>query len=87
MLYVNRGIVYAMKGEFDKAIPDYDKAIQLDSKYARPYYFRGVAYKALGRNTEAIADFKTCIKLTQEPSMIQAAKEALQKLQSRWPQH
>ena len=38
--YFNRGIAYQAKGERDRAIADYDKAIALNPKYANAYYNR-----------------------------------------------
>lgn len=40
----NRGVVFASKGELDKAILDYSKAIELNLNDARTYYNRGLAY-------------------------------------------
>jgi len=40
----NRGNAYSLKGEYDKAIADYTKAIEINPKYAKAYYNRGLAY-------------------------------------------
>jgi tetratricopeptide (TPR) repeat protein len=42
--YNNRGIAYGEKGEYDRAIADYNRAIQLDPKLAFAYNNRGNAY-------------------------------------------
>ena len=42
--YYNRGIAYGDKGEYDKAIEDYSKAIELNPEYAEAYNNRGNAY-------------------------------------------
>ncbi|MGI9568856.1 MAG: tetratricopeptide repeat protein, partial [Desulfobulbia bacterium] len=42
----HRGIAYYNKGQFDKAIADYKKAIQLNPKDAAAYYRRGNAFSA-----------------------------------------
>lgn len=42
--YYNRGVAYDSKGEYDRAIADYSKAIELNPKYAEAYYNRGVDY-------------------------------------------
>ena len=41
--YNNRGDAYATRGDFDLAIKDYDKAIQLNPAFAKPFNNRGVA--------------------------------------------
>ena len=38
------GSKYAMKGQFDRAIADFDEAIRLDPKNADAFYNRGNAY-------------------------------------------
>ena len=40
--YINRGIAYRAKGEPDRAIEDYDKAIWLNPKFADAYNRRGI---------------------------------------------
>jgi tetratricopeptide (TPR) repeat protein len=39
--YTNRGIAYRARGEPDRAIADYDKAIWLNPKFADAYNGRG----------------------------------------------
>ncbi|MEE3248741.1 MAG: tetratricopeptide repeat protein [Chloroflexota bacterium] len=44
-----------------RAIQDYDKAIELDLFYVVAYYNRGLAYGALGQYSQKEADkFKAC---------------------------
>ena len=50
--YNSRGIAFAKRREYDKAIADYDKAIDLDPKYAKAYYQRGYVYDIKGNTTE-----------------------------------
>ena len=46
--------MYEDKGQFDQAIADYDRAIQLDSKSG--YFSRGIAYLYSGNLAKALAD-------------------------------
>jgi len=55
--YVNRGIVYCIRGKFDLAIPDFDKALQLKPDYFDAKYNRGIAYTQTNQLEKAIADF------------------------------
>jgi tetratricopeptide (TPR) repeat protein len=61
--YDNRGIHYSRKGEYDRAIPDFDEAIRLDPKFAQAYNNRGIAYNNKGSYDHAIADFDEAIRL------------------------
>jgi tetratricopeptide (TPR) repeat protein len=61
--YSNRSNAYAEKGEYDRAIADFDKAIKLKPKDAKAYSNRGNAYREKGDKERAIADYDKAIKL------------------------
>ena len=61
--YNNRGISYKEKGELDRALKDFDKAIELNPDFAEAYNNRGVAYGIKGQVDEAIEDFNKAIGL------------------------
>lgn len=42
--------------DYRAAIVDYDKAIELDSKFAEAYYNRGLTHIYLGNNRQGIQD-------------------------------
>lgn len=52
----SRGLVYLRRGEYDRAIADYDRAIALSSADAWSYYGRGVAKLRKGLTAEGEAD-------------------------------
>ena len=54
------------KGEIDKAIADYDKAIALEPKDAKAYYSRGNTYHNEGEFDLAITDYNRAIELNLE---------------------
>ncbi len=60
----NRGNAYFKKGDYDRAIKDYDMAIELLPSYARPLNNRGLAYQKKGDYDRAIKDFDETIKLS-----------------------
>ncbi|MBK8783033.1 MAG: tetratricopeptide repeat protein [Anaerolineales bacterium] len=43
-----RGVSYSYINDFEQAIQDYDKSLQLNSQDAQTYFFRGIAYYNLG---------------------------------------
>jgi len=61
--YSNRGRAYAYKGDYDRAITEFNRAIQLQPDYAGAYNRRGAAYGFKGDYDRAIADFDKAIQL------------------------
>ncbi len=62
--YFNRGYVYASgKGWYQRAIFDYNRAIELDSTYAKAFNNRGVAYNNIGMYDQAICDYTQAIDI------------------------
>ena len=61
--YYNRGLAHSKNGEFDKAIADYTKAIELKPDYADAYYRRSKAWLHLGEIEKAKADMKTASEI------------------------
>jgi tetratricopeptide (TPR) repeat protein len=54
--YRNRGVAYRLKKEVERAIADFNEAIQRDPKDARSYYNRGLAKRAKGDTVGGNAD-------------------------------
>lgn len=61
--YLQRGENFAGLHEYDRAIADYNMAIQLKPDYAEAYNDRGFAYYLKGNGERAIADFTRAIEL------------------------
>ena len=55
----NRGLAYSKRGEVERAIEDYTKAIELKPDYAETYYHRGGAFLRLGEREKAKSDIAT----------------------------
>src|SRR5262245_14812474 len=61
--FFNRATAYLGKGDFDRAIADYTRIIQIDPAYSITYYYRGTAYENKERYDLAIADFTKTVEL------------------------
>ena len=61
--YNNRGIAYAEKGQYDRAISDFNKAIEINSRYEKAYGNRGIVYRLKGQYDQAISDFNKAIEM------------------------
>jgi tetratricopeptide (TPR) repeat protein len=59
----NRGVAYRRKGEYDRALQDYEQAIQLNPSKANAYNNRGIIYRINGEYARAIADYDEAIWL------------------------
>jgi tetratricopeptide (TPR) repeat protein len=63
VLFMIRGITWKAQREYDRAIADFDEAIQLDPTRSHDYGWRGTAWEAKREYAKAIADFEECIRL------------------------
>jgi tetratricopeptide (TPR) repeat protein len=63
VLYNDRGVEYANKNDRDRAIADYEKAIQLNPGYSDAFSNRGDAWRVKGDFTRALADLDQAIRL------------------------
>jgi tetratricopeptide (TPR) repeat protein len=59
--YNNRGNAYAKKGQYDQAISDFNRAIEINPRYTMAYNNRGIVYRIKGRYDQAISDFNKAI--------------------------
>ena len=56
--YNNRGIAYRRKGQYDRAISDYNKALEINPRFAEAYNNRGRAYYLKGEYGKSWEDIK-----------------------------
>jgi tetratricopeptide (TPR) repeat protein len=68
--WYNRGRAYIDLHQYDKALADYSKAIELMPNHPTPLNNRGVAYSQMGRHHKALADFSKAIELDPKNSAI-----------------
>ncbi len=62
-IYNTRGSAYGKKKQYDRAIADLTKSIELDPGLAWAHYNRGTVYQMKGLHDLAIADFTQAIQL------------------------
>ncbi|MEK6657984.1 MAG: tetratricopeptide repeat protein [Nitrospirota bacterium] len=61
--YYNRGLAHQEKGQLDKAIEDYTKALVLNPDFASAYINRGIVYDMKHQSDKAIEDLTMAIAL------------------------
>ena len=64
--YHGRGMAYGAKGDIDKAIEDFTKAIQYEPDHAEAYYHRGNSYVIKDEFDRAIEDCDKAIQLNPD---------------------
>ena len=61
--HLGRGVEFAAKNDYDRAIADYDAALRIDPKLTDAMHNRGIAWAHKGSPERAIADFDAVLKL------------------------
>ena len=61
--YLSRGVEWAGKNDYDRAISDYDAALGIDPKLADAIHNRGIAWAHKGNPDRAITDFDAALRL------------------------
>src|SRR5260221_74791 len=62
LAHLNKGDGWLAKGDYDRAIADYNQAIHLDAMNSYAYYNRGGAWAEKGDYDRAIADYKKAMR-------------------------
>jgi len=82
--YYHQGVDKLQKGDFQKAVEDFDRVLQLKGNDATTLTCRGFAYRRLGDYGRAITDLQKAAKLFFEQGDVQSSleiEETLKKLQ------
>ncbi|MDL2284957.1 tetratricopeptide repeat protein, partial [Oxalobacter sp. OttesenSCG-928-P03] len=61
--YANRGGLYLVSGENERALSDLNRAIELDPDFAEAYSNRGLLYQQSGENELALSDLSRAVEL------------------------
>lgn len=60
--YHNRGVSYAMQGEYEKALAEFDQALRYKPTYANTWFNRGEIHYEQGKYAEAISDYNNVLR-------------------------
>ena len=69
-VYNNRGFAYCQIGQYDQAISDFSKAIEINPRLAHAYNNRGWAYIKKWQYDQAVSDFNKTIEI--DPGFVEA---------------
>jgi tetratricopeptide (TPR) repeat protein len=61
--FLDRGILFARRGDYDNAIADFTEAIRLDPNLAAAYFNRGLAYAHKEDYDRVIADYNAALQI------------------------
>src|SRR5262245_28676418 len=60
---VGRGLVFMLKGEHDKALAEYDRAVEASPKETNGYLGRGMVYGQQGKIDKALAEYDRALAI------------------------
>ena len=81
-----KGRELLLKKEYDSAIEQFNKVIEMDEKYVIAYNMRGSCYSALKKNDEAIKDFSKAIELDPNNRGAYLGRSSVYKAMGKLPQ-
>src|SRR3954469_4130826 len=61
-----KGVEFAKKKEYDKAVEEFTQAIQAEPNDSKNYFNRATAYRGLNKFAEAFADYSKAIELAPQ---------------------
>jgi lipoprotein NlpI len=67
--FSNRGNAYQSKGDYQRAIQDYDEALRIDPDSALAFNNRGSAFQHMGNYDRAIQDYDQAIRLDSSSAL------------------
>ncbi|MHC4756904.1 MAG: tetratricopeptide repeat protein [Planctomycetota bacterium] len=62
-IHLFKGAAYVLKEQWDEGIAEYNKALELNPRFAIAYRTRGFAYCGKGKDDRAISDFTKAIEI------------------------
>jgi len=80
--YFNAGLVRYDLNEYNKAVEDFNKAIQLKKDFAFAYWALGATYEKLDKADDAIYNYEKFIEFSDDKELIKSTKEKIRNLYS-----
>ena len=82
---MNRRFAYSKKGNYDHAIRDYDRALEVNPGQILAHFNRALAYEKVGRPKEAVGAYKAFIQNAEarHGQYISHAKQRLKELEGK----
>ena len=80
-LYKQRGDIIMLIYEWNRALEDYNTAIELNPDYAEAYYRRGILLYTMVERKNAVADFETYLELDPDGQFSESAREYMENIQ------
>lgn len=78
--YVNSGNSKQLSKQYDEAIKDYSKAIEMDGKNLEAYFQRAKVYNFKGDTENALKDFQTVVNLAPKGEKGKKASQMVEEL-------
>ena len=66
VVYANRGDIWRLKGDLERALIEQDQSVRLDPKSPLPFVARGNTYRYKGELDRALADYDQALRLTPD---------------------
>ena len=82
--YSNRAAAYIAMGEFEKAVKDCGKAIELQPEFANAYVNRATAFNAKGETNKAVADLTKAIQIDSNQTAAYYIRALLRLRSQNW---
>lgn len=70
----NRGVSFAMSGEYAKALADFNRTMELNPKFANAWFNRGEIYYQQGQYADAITDYTKALQLDNDDPLAHSAR-------------
>jgi tetratricopeptide (TPR) repeat protein len=81
-LFKQRGDIIMLIYEWNRALEDYNTAIELDPDYAEAYYRRGILLYTMVEREDAIADFETYLEIVPDGQFAESASKYIEDIQT-----
>lgn len=70
MIYLNRGKAHLTRREYEKALADFNRTLQMDPRSGHAYFMRGLLYEEQQKDALALEDYKRALRFDPEAGVI-----------------